>query len=75
MPIFTFACEHTDENGLTNRMNTVEFSADTWPEVVDEMTDFLRGCGYHFSGELQMVDEESEIEKHSKYYFDFDRNR
>lgn len=77
MPNFTFICETYPDlkDGYPGRRNVVEFSAETWPEVVDEMTDFLRGCGYHFSGELQMVDEGSEMEKHSKYYFDFDRNR
>lgn len=76
MPNFTFICENYPDlkDGYPGRRNVVEFSAETWPDVVSEMTDFLRGCGYQFKGELQMV-EEDESEKHSKYYFDFDRNR
>lgn len=73
MPNFTFVCEHEPEDDFPGRRNTVEFTAETWDEVVAEMTDFLRGCGYQFKGELQMV--QPEEQKHSEWYFDFDRNR
>lgn len=75
MPNFKFICENTSDNENIDRRNVVEFTAETWSEVVDEMNDFLRGCGYVFKGELGIVDAESSTCEHSKYFYDFDRNR
>jgi hypothetical protein len=38
--------------------NTTEISADLLPRVVEEFENFLRGCGYHFDGHLDFVDDE-----------------
>lgn len=71
MPKFVFVCEHEAEEDFPARRNSVEFSAETWDDVVAEMTSFLRGCGYQFKGELDMI----EPEEHSQFFYDFDRNR
>lgn len=30
--------------------------ATTLPEILENFTDFLRGCGFHFSGNLDVVE-------------------
>lgn len=76
MPKFTFICEHESEEGYGGRTNTVDFQAESWDEVVAEMTDFLHGCGYVFKGELQMVQPETtDPYQHTKSFFDTSRNR
>lgn len=79
MPKFVFVCEHEAEAGFGARTNMVEFTADTYDEVISEMTDFLRGCGYQFKGELQLVKPETTCTpsncQHSAFYFDTMRNR
>ena len=71
MPNFVFVCEHEAEEDYPGRRNMVEFSAESWDEVVNEMTDFLRGCGYQFKGQLEMA----QPEEHSKHFYDTTRNR
>ena len=72
MPKFTFICEHEAEEGFGGRVNSVGIEAETWNEVISEMTDFLHACGYQFKGELEMVEQET---AHSEFYFDISRNR
>lgn len=69
MPKFKFECQQETADEFT-RVNTVEFYAETWDEVLPEVTAFLRGCGYSFKGEVEMVEP-----SHSNYYYDVDRNR
>ena len=40
--------------GSTTRKN-VRLDGDTWPEMVEAFTDFLRGCGYGIPYEKQFV--------------------
>ena len=35
---------------------TQEFDEYSLPTVLENMTVFLRGCGYHFDGSLEIVD-------------------
>lgn len=57
MPKFTFVCEHlNDDSTQVERRNTVEFTADTWYDVLAEVQDFLRGSGYYFDGDVTVVD-------------------
>ena len=71
MPKFVLTCEEEVEHGYPARKNTVEFFAVTYDEVIDEMTDFLRGSGYQFEGHLEMVDKEepntSDLNKRFNY--------
>lgn len=58
MPNFKLECEHRfpwDES--LDIRNTTEFNYDHIDSVLQGMTDFLRGCGFVFDGELQIVDE------------------
>lgn len=55
----------------------------TLDEILFNFTDFLRGCGYIFDGELQIVDIASfntpinrgDETEHSSFYWDTDRNK
>ena len=38
--------------------NTMTFRADTWGEALENFQDFLRGCGYVFTGVFDLVEEE-----------------
>ena len=49
---FTF----TMQNG--EFQNTMTFRADTWCEALENFEDFMRGCGYVFTGNFDLVDEE-----------------
>ena len=37
---------------------TREFECDSLPEVLEEIEIFLRGCGYHFDGTLDIIKED-----------------
>ena len=58
MPNFTFICEHPAEEEFAPRVNTVSFTAETWGEVLTEVDTFLKGCGYHYDGEVDVVQAE-----------------
>lgn len=52
----TFICEHDGPfNHVTNRI-THETMNETWPEILEDFEMFLRGCGFHFNGSLDVVD-------------------
>lgn len=58
MPNFKLECEHRfpwDES--LDIRNTTEFNYDHIDSVLQGMTNFLRGCGFVFDGELQIVDD------------------
>jgi hypothetical protein len=48
-----FYCEHAEPYS-TVEMTLSEDSA--LPEVLEAFEDFLRGCGYSFSGHLDLID-------------------
>jgi hypothetical protein len=84
MPKFTLIAEHIDEDTCqTYSKVTHEFYHETLDEVVMSLQEFLRGVGYYFEGDLQIVtparNAAADIVKatvdHSKYYYDTDRNR
>jgi hypothetical protein len=60
---FTFISEDDtysewhDTTPLTKR--TVEFSAELLDDVLKEFQMFLSGCGYHFKGDLQFINEDN----------------
>jgi hypothetical protein len=73
------------ENGKTMVM---EFSADALSDILENFEYFLRGSGFLIDGTIDIIGEESyegdeysinltneEETAHSKYYYDYDRNR
>jgi len=72
MSKFTFINERFDYDEYTGdetnivSKTTREFRAYHLDSILDEMTDFLRGAGYHFDGHLDVVSYESEINKFDK---------
>ena len=60
MPKFTLICEHRgrpDSWDDVEVRNTTEFEYEYLDDVVSAFQDFLRGCGYHFDGQLMIVNE------------------
>ena len=60
MPKFTLICEHRgrpDSWDDVEVRNTSEFEYEYLDDVVSAFQDFLRGCGYHFDGQLMVVNE------------------
>lgn len=58
MPKFKLQCVHESDNGVESTV-TFEFEKEFLNEVVEEMEQFLRGCGYYFEGRnLDFVEEE-----------------
>lgn len=72
MPKFTFICDHSYD--LDTHVVRHEFSADQLYDVVEQFEMFLKGAGYSFKGNVDIVDY-NENTKHSPHYFDKDRNR
>jgi hypothetical protein len=62
MSKFTFICE--DEampwsTGITTK-KTVEFNGDSLSDIVSEFEMFLKGCGFHFEGQLDLVNTDAD---------------
>ena len=72
MSKFTFINERFDYDEYTGdetnivSKTTREFRAHHLDSILDEMTDFLRGAGYHFDGHLDVVSYESKIDEFDK---------
>ena len=72
MSKFTFINERFDYDEYTGdetnivSKTTREFRAHHLESILDEMTDFLRGAGYHFDGHLDVVSYESKIDEFDK---------
>ena len=60
MPKFTLQCIYEAEGPFSERVNTVTFTEEGLYEVLGELQDFLRGCGYYFDGELMIVNTEEQ---------------
>ena len=58
MPKFTFICQHEADEFSGFRENRVTFEAETYEDVLAEVTEFLRGSGYYFKGSVDIVDYE-----------------
>ena len=59
MSKFTFICQEEPmpwSNGGITSKKTVEFNGETISDIVGEFEMFLRGCGFHFEGHLELVD-------------------
>ena len=58
MSKFTFICQDEPmpwSGGITSK-KTVEFNGDSLSDIVSEFEMFLKGCGFHFEGQLDLVD-------------------
>jgi hypothetical protein len=53
MSKFTFIQEF---QGFGSPKNTMEFEVDQLEDILTYFTDFLRGCGYHFDGHLEIAE-------------------
>lgn len=60
MPKFTLICEHDDSRNPSK--NTLEFDAIFLDDVLEGFRQFLKGCTFEFSGNLELVDYEVESE-------------
>lgn len=81
MPKFTLIAEHLGENDLDVTSRVIhEFNEDLLEEVVMMMQEFLRGVGYYFNGQLQILENEKPIKvsdddyEHHECFWDTDRN-
>jgi hypothetical protein len=52
MPKFTFIAEHS-----TGEKTTLEFEKDYLPYILENIEMFLRGTGFHFTGNLDFVED------------------
>ena len=51
---YTLTCQEGDFK------NTLEFNEDFLPSVLEHMQLFLKGCGFHFDGTLDIINEETD---------------
>lgn len=63
MTKFVFKCEHPrydpftyDKVGVSATV-THEFEEESLNKILEQFESFLRGCGFHFNGQLDFVDE------------------
>lgn len=56
MPKFTLIAEHLDDKGNPTSTVTHVFNEDFLPDVVMSMQEFLRGTGFYFNGDLDIVE-------------------
>jgi hypothetical protein len=54
MPKFKLICDHSCD--LDTHVVTHEFDAEYIGDVLDQFKHFLRGAGYYFDGEIDIVD-------------------
>jgi hypothetical protein len=62
MSKFTFICE--DEampwsSGIISK-KTVEFNGESLSDIVSEFEMFLKGCGFNFKGQLDLVNHDAD---------------
>lgn len=80
MSKFTLICEHDTSEMIKN---SYEFNSDFLPDVLMNIENFLRGCGFVFEGQLDIINEdaedaeevETEEKENSIYYYDLNRNK
>ena len=73
MTKYTFICEQdaSPYGEVVESKRTVEFYADSLNQILSEFETFLRGSGYHFDGNIDIVEEESYEEYREETQFDF----
>lgn len=56
---FTLLCEHDDGTKITYEFNNIMLS-----DTLENMQNFLKGCGFVFDGLLDIVNEDGEQQPH-----------
>jgi len=75
MARYTFTCEHFDydifrgDEKHVSSTHTTEFKADSLDTVLENFESFLRGAGFHFTGVLDIVKPDEEIESDNRWDF------
>lgn len=62
MSKFTFICEDSPmpwSDGIVSK-KTVEFNGDSLVDIVNEFEMFLKGCGFNFEGQLDLVNDNAD---------------
>ena len=77
MPKFKLICDHSCD--LDTHIVTHEFTADYLPEVLLNIDMFLKGAGYIYDGEVDIIEPEKQEKtgccQHNDYFYDTERNR
>jgi len=62
MSKFTFICEDEPMPFATNvdAKRTVQFNSGSLGTIIEEFENFLRGCGFHFRGQLDFIDDDDD---------------
>jgi hypothetical protein len=62
MSKFTFICEEQSIpfSDSASSKRTVEFNTELLDQILNEFEHFLRGCGFHFNGQLDFVNDEEQ---------------
>lgn len=63
MPKFTFTCEHESGEKIT-----FESDKNFIGDVIDDFGMFLRGSGFHYSGDLDIVPEQYQYPEQPKFF-------
>lgn len=65
MSKFTFICQEESMPFMnsTEAKRTVEFRADGLSDILQEFEAFLRGAGFYFEGQLDIVNDEELVEE------------
>ena len=61
MSKYSLVCQHSDLYGNVTTKHTLEFTEDSLNEVLQNMELFLRGCGFYFKGNLDIVPYEDQF--------------
>ncbi len=75
MARYTFTCEHFDydifrgDEEHASSTHTTEFKAGSLDTVLENFESFLRGAGFHFTGVLDIVKPDEEIESDNRWDF------
>jgi hypothetical protein len=57
---YTFT-KTSSENGRAISSNNIQFEEVYLDDIVQNFESFLRGCGFHFKGNLQIVDNNEDV--------------
>ena len=73
MAKYTFICEQESDlyADIVESKRTFEFHADGLDQILSEFESFLRGSGFYFNGNIDIVEEESYEEHRQESDFDF----
>lgn len=55
---YKFIKEIDEDNKYDNARIEFEVETETWTELLEYFEEFLKGCGYHINGKLDVVGEE-----------------